>query len=205
MAKQKENSRKLNRDIEFLYELGTLRNMPRAWEQMVGMKCANDLEHTMRVIWLSLIIGRREGVTDEGRLIKMAMVHDIAETRTGDFNYIGKVYVKADEDKAAQETFAGTILEDMYADVLKEYEERKTLISKIVKDADNLDVDVELRELEERGSQIPKKMRFNRVLVRKKKLYTKAGKQLWDALEKADPSAWHLAANKWLKIPTAGT
>src|SRR3989338_696032 len=70
------------RDIEFLYEIGSLRNIPRAWIQHLAADCASTLEHTLRVVFLALLIGRKEGVKDEEKLIKMALVHDLAAPRT---------------------------------------------------------------------------------------------------------------------------
>ena len=58
----------LSRDLEFLYELGSLRNMQRGCRQHLGVDCANDLEHTMRVVFLALAIGRREGNIDENKI-----------------------------------------------------------------------------------------------------------------------------------------
>ncbi len=192
------------RDIEFLYEVGSLRNVQRAWRQHLGVDCATVLEHTVRVMWLSLILGRREKVADEERLIKMALVHDLAETRTADLSYVQKVYVEADEDRAARDTMAGTSLQDFYSDVLQEYEARRSKVARIVKDADNLDIDLEMRELVEQGAQLPKKWKQFRQLVRHQKLYTKAAKDFWDALDKVDVADWHLVANKWVKQPSAG-
>jgi len=147
-----ENTNFGNRDIEFLFEIGSLNNLQRGWEQHFGMKCASIPEHTIRVIWLALIIARREGGADENKIIKMGLVHDISETRTADQSYVQKVYVEADEDKSAKDLFSNTNLEDFYEDALLEYEKRESLEAKIVKDADNLDIDMELKELEERGS-----------------------------------------------------
>jgi len=193
-----------HRDIEFLYEIGSLRNTQRAWRQTVGLDVANDLEHTLRVIWLSLILARSEGVTDEEKIIKMALVHDIAETRTGDFDYMQAVYVKADEKAAANHLFAKTSLQDLNTNVLHEYEQRTSAAAQVVKDADNLDVDLELRELANQGSLMLKKWRQTRRLVRDEKLYTQSAKDLWDELDKVDVTDWHLTTNKWYKIATAG-
>jgi len=191
------------RDIEFLFELGSLRNMQRGWIQHLGTNCANDLEHTMRVVWLALILARREGVGDENKIIKMALVHDIGETRTSDLSYIQKVYVKADEERAVHDIFANTILTD-FEEVVREYEKRDCIEAKLVKDADNLDVELELKELVEQGHQLPKKWAVFRRVVRDEKLYTEAAKRFWDELQDADPSSWHCSANKWLKMPEAG-
>jgi putative hydrolase of HD superfamily len=189
------------RDIEFLYEVGTLRNVQRHWRQTLGVDCANDLEHTMRVVWLALIIARKEGVKDEEKVMKMALVHDLPETRTGDPHYVNKAYVETDADGAAKDMFAGTSLGDFYDTVLAEYMRRRSKVSKIVKDADNLDIDLELKELEERGSKLPKKWREFRRVMRNKKLYTKSAKKLWDTLDKVDVSAWHLKFKNRLAGP----
>jgi len=192
------------RDIEFLFEIGTLKNMDRGWKQHYAMDCASDLEHSFRVALIALILARREGVADEGKILKMALIHDLAETRVSDLSYIQKVYVHADEERAAHDLFEKTSLQDLNETILKEYEGRKTLEAKIVKDADNLDIDIELKEFEERGSQLPAKLAGSRKMVRDEKLYTKSAKEFWDDLQRSDVASWHLTANKWHKIPDAG-
>ena len=191
------------RDIEFLFELGSLRNMQRGWIQHLATDCANDLEHTMRVMWLALILARKHGNCDEAKILKMAMIHDLAETRTSDLSYIQKVYVKANEEKAAHDLLDQTQIND-FEDVWQEYEKRDCIEAKIVKDADNLDVDLELKELEERGQGLPKKWETFRKLVRDEKLHTQEARDFWDELQEADPSDWHLQANKWVKMPETG-
>ncbi|MBX4191562.1 MAG: HD domain-containing protein [Candidatus Doudnabacteria bacterium] len=192
-----------NRDIDFLYEIGSLRNVPRGWRQHLGFDVASDLEHTIRLIWLALIISRMEKSGDENKIIKMALVHDVAETRVSDLSYVQKVYVKADEHKAADDMFKDTIIAD-YREIIAEYEKRESIESKIVKDADNLDIDIELKEIEELGSQLPEKWAGNRRLVRDTKLYTESAKKLWDQIQESDPSSWHMKSNKWIVDPTAG-
>ena len=191
------------RDIEFLYEIGSLRNTQRGWRQHLGMDCANDLEHTIRVAWLALIIARYEGGADEAKILNMALVHDSPETRVSDLSYVQKAYIdtKVPEQRAVDDMFRDTSVSD-FADIFKEFEERACLEAKIVKDADNLDVDIELKELEERGSQLRAKWNKtgNRVLVREQKLYTNTAK----AIQNSDPASWHIAMNKWLTVPDAG-
>ena len=192
------------RDIEFLFEMGTLKNVQRSWQQFVGMECANNLEHSFRVAFIALLIARMEGVTNEEKILKMALIHDLAEARVSDLNYMHKVYTKGDEDRAANDMLRGTSFVDFFKDILKEYEMRKSPEARIVKDADNLDVDVEMKEFEERGSQLPRKWDAARKIIRDKKLYTKSAKTLWDELAKSDVAAWHLTTNKWYLIPDAG-
>ncbi|MGH7141755.1 MAG: HD domain-containing protein, partial [Minisyncoccia bacterium] len=161
-----------NRDIEFLFEIGSMKNVDRSWSQMLGMKCATNLEHSFRVAFVALLIARREaaahrakGISEE-KILKMALIHDLPEARTQDLHYIGKVYASTNDEKAAADLFAGTTFRDLNEDILHEYERRESFEARAIKDADNLDVDIELKELEERGSALPKKWAANRRIVR---------------------------------------
>lgn len=192
-----------SRDLEFLYEIGSLRNVPRAWIQHLATDCASTLEHTLRVVFLALLIARKEGVRNEEKIIKMALVHDLAETRTADLAYVHKVYTTTDDARAARDLFAGTSFAD-FGRVHAQYEKRDSVEAKVVKDADNLDIDIELKEFEERGHKLPAKWKKMRKFVRDKKLYTKTAKKLWDMLQKSNVAQWHMDANKWKKMPNAG-
>lgn len=190
-----------SRDLEFLYELGSMRHVQRAWRQHLATDCANDLEHTMRVLWLALAIARREGVTNEEKVMKMALVHDVAETRVSDLSHLQKKYVKTDEKLAVHDLFTKTSFSDFEL-IVEEYVKRECIESKIVKDADHLDVDIELKELAERGHAIPEKWKPNRAFVRKEKLSTETAKKIWDEIQTSDPSSWYLqTARDWLEAP----
>ncbi len=196
----KKNKKSQTRDIDFLFEVGSLRAAQRAWAQLFGgLKTATILEHMFRVALLALIIARREGVVvDEGKMLQMALLHDLPESRTVDHAHVHKAYVKEDEDRAIHDLFLGTAIATRAKDVLKEYKERTSLEAKIVKDADNIDIDLEFKELEERGSKVPAKQQHFRRVVREEKLYTKAARELWDEIQTADPDAWQTSTNTWL-------
>ncbi len=134
----------------------------------------------------------------------MAMVHDLAETRVSDHSYVQKVYVTADEERAAKDLFADTTISDLEKEILCEYEKRESIEAKIVKDADNLDVDLELKEMIDRGSQLAIKFLKERTFIPNDKLYTKTAKKLWHEIVKSDIHEWHTNANKWVKIKNAG-
>ncbi len=193
------------RDLEFLFEISAMRNMERGWKHQLGMDCANDVEHTFRVMFIALLLARMEGGVDENKVLKMALMHDIDESRTGDAEYVQKRYVSADSERVLKDMFDNTSFDDLRTGVAQEYHARETLEAKIVKDADNIDIDLELRELEDRGSLLPRKWKeTTRRLVREEKLYTDSAKKLWDAIWEADPTDWHRKANKWIHMPEAG-
>ena len=86
----------------------------------------------------------------------------------------------------------GTAIEKEFHALWEEYEKRESLESKIVKDADNLDVDFELAEQATGGNALKELWKDNRRFVAKEKLYTKTAKQIFDQLETANPHEWHL-------------
>ena len=191
------------KDLELLFEMGSMHNIQRGWRQHLGMDCFNILEHSYRVIWIALILARAEGVKNEEKIMKMALIHDLPETRVSDLSYVQKVYASGDEKLACKEMLEGSSVNDFYG-VLEQYEDRDSIEAKIVKDADNLDVDLELKEFEERGSKLPKKWEGFRRMLRDEKLYTQSAKELWDMLQTCEIADWHLQANKWLRIKNAG-
>lgn len=178
-----------NRDIEFFYEIGQLRLIDRMWRRFFHAQTANIAEHTLRVIWIALAIAKKEKVKDEEKIMKMALVHDITESRTGDVDYITRQYVEMKEEMAAEDMLNDTILEDDFLAIWKEYEKRENIEAKIVKDADNLDVNLELREQE--IQTISDKFLKPREVLVKPKLYTKTAKKYWEMINKADVHDWH--------------
>lgn len=181
------------RDIEFLYEINCLRFIPRAWVQMMGPNFSNLAEHHLRVTWLALLLAKYEGQGDTGKIAKMALVHDVAESRTGDANYINRIYNTRNEKMAILDVFEGTALKDEMVELWHEYEKRESIESKIVKDADWLDVDFELQEQITKGETHLSPWKNKRHLVAAK-FHTKSAKKLYSLIRKSNPSDWYLNA-----------
>jgi putative hydrolases of HD superfamily len=186
-VKKKQN---LKRDVSLLYEIGSLRFIDRTWKQFFPNP-QNLAEHHFRVAWIALTLARMEGVTNTDKILKMALVHDISESRTGDVNYLQRQYVTRDEKKGIKDMLSETVLEDEFYALWKEYEERKSIEAKIVKDADNLDPDFELQESKARGFPDIPDWQMIRQQVSEKKLYTKSAKKLWKEMQSVSPHDWH--------------
>ncbi len=185
----------MDRDLELLYELGALRHMPRQWQRFHMANVANNAEHMFRVIWIALTIAKREGKdVDTEKIVKIAMAHDVAESRTGDVDYLSRQYVDRHEDKALADMFEDTSLGEEFIALLKEYEERKTLEARIVKDADNLDVDMELREQSATGIKLAGEDSWTnmRKHVGETKLFTAAAREMHKAIWLSNPHDWHM-------------
>jgi putative hydrolase of HD superfamily len=181
----------LDRDIQFLYEMGSLRYIPRMWHRYSNTDFANITEHHFRVAWIALMIAAHEKNVDTGKMVKMALVHDIAESRHGDVDDISRQYVERKEELAINDVLGDTALKDEFLKLWQEYEKRESIESKIVKDADNIDVDLELAEQKAKGSTLPDALAESRKFVGENKLYTKSGKKIWNTVMNSNPHDWH--------------
>jgi putative hydrolases of HD superfamily len=184
----------LDRDLEFLYEIGTLRYIPRMWQRFLRIDGDNLAEHHLRVAWTALFIAKHEKVQDTDKILKMALIHDIAESRTGDVDYLSRQYVIRNEDLGFEDMVENTALAKELQSLYKEYEERQSIESKIVKDADNLAVDFEMREQADRGTAIMKHpdWQAQRADLRENHLFTKTAKRISTAIRDSNPHDWHL-------------
>ena len=180
-----------NRDLELLYELGSLRFIQRTWRHFYNPDFKNLAEHHLSVAWISLMLAKQEGVTNTDKILKLAILHDVAESRTGDVNYIQRQYVERNEDLGIADIFDSTSLRDEFTALWKEYKEMKTIEAQIVKDADMLDVDLELKEQEAKGNNLRKEWVKSRNFVFKHKLYTKTAKKIWKQIQTSNPHDWH--------------
>jgi putative hydrolase of HD superfamily len=178
-------------DINFLYEMGSIRYIQRMWSRFAGTEFANLAEHHFQVFWIAMVIAAQEKSVDTGKIAKMVMVHDIAESRTGDVDYLARQYVERSEKLGIQDMLAGTVLEKEFYALWEEYEERTSLESRIVKDADNLNVDFELMEQASRGNVLRDQW-VHRAKVAESKLYTDTAKAIYRQLVESNPHEWHM-------------
>lgn len=181
----------MSRDIAFLYEMGSIRFMDRMWRRFLNGDFANLAEHHFRVFWIAMVIAAREPGADSAKVAKLALLHDITESRTGDVDYLARQYTERNEKLAITDMLEGTTLKDEFYALWGEYEQRQTLESKIVKDADNIDVDMELAEQASKGHPLQDLWVANRTFVAENRLYTKTAKALVKQLGAVNPHSWH--------------
>lgn len=126
------------RIADFLFEIGTLRNMRRMQSQVLPQATDTIASHSFETAMIGMILAKMENA-DENKVIKMCLFHDIAEARIGDANFIHKQYVEAEEEKALTDQVSQTPIADDILEIIKEYEARESLEAKVAKDADLLD------------------------------------------------------------------
>jgi len=124
--------------VNFLYEVGTARNIVRGHCQLIRNADDTIAAHSFRTAIIGLILAELEE-TNEDKALKMCLLHDLAEIRTGDANFINKYYRVEQEEKAIQGQWKDIVGGKKVISLLKEYNERKSKEAIVAKDADILD------------------------------------------------------------------
>lgn len=150
--------------ISFLAELMRLKSTPRIGWLLRGVRDVESVAaHSFGVAVIAMLLAdraRSRGVeVNVERLLRMALLHDLTETRTGDLpstikRYFGKASIKAADEAIAIEIFAqlGDFRES-YLELWSDYEHRASVESRLVKAADKLDLLVQSREYEKGGAR----------------------------------------------------
>ncbi|HAS89218.1 MAG TPA: phosphohydrolase [Desulfovibrio sp.] len=185
MMKNLENRDKMTRLADFLFEVGMLRKTPRTGYQFLGTGSESVADHSYRVAVLGYVLADMAGA-DMARTVFMCLFHDLHEARTGDFNYVNRIYNRSYRDKALRHTLAGTGLEDKIFPHWEELEECETLESKLAQDADQLDFILNLKEELDMGNPYAGKWLESAL----KRLRTEEGQKLADKIAETDHKDW---------------
>ena len=97
----------MDRIVEFLFEVGMLKRTPRSGWQFLDGGSESVAEHVYRTTMVAYVLARLEGTVDTERVLRLALIHDLPEARTGDLNYVNQKYVTADETRAADDMTRG--------------------------------------------------------------------------------------------------
>ena len=141
----------MDRLVEFLFEVGMLKRTPRSGWQFLGAGSESVADHVFRVAMIAFVLARMEDGADADRVLRLALVHDLPEARTGDLNYVNQKYVTPDEARAADDLSAGLPFADELRSLLAEYRAEETPESIIAHDADQLEMLLELKEHIDKG------------------------------------------------------
>ncbi|MDR2141500.1 MAG: HD domain-containing protein [Deltaproteobacteria bacterium] len=174
------------RILDFLFEAASLRRTPRTGYQFLGRGRESVAEHTFGVAMVAFALGRLEERADLGKLLRLALFHDLAEARTGDLNYVNKRYVVAQEDAAFADATQGLPFEGELRDLWAEWRAGETLEARLAADADQLDMMLELRRLAGHGWAAAEEWLF----YAQKRLKTETARELAQELTQADPDHW---------------
>lgn len=142
----------IDRIVDFFFEAGILRFTPRSGWAFLGSGQENVAEHSFRVALISFTLARIMGANPQ-KAACIGLFHDLHEARTGDLNYLQQRYVKSDQVRAQRDAVSGTPIEEDILNLFQEFEERTSLEAKIVRDADQLDLILNLKLELEKGTE----------------------------------------------------
>jgi len=144
MAKPKDKD--LKNIANFIYEAGILAKTPRSGFHFLGTGDQTVAEHSNRVTIIGYALAMIEKDIDPLKVMKMCLLHDLAEGRTSDLNYVHQKYVTVAEKQAVHDLAVTLPFGDDMEDVIEEYEKRESRESKLAKDADALEWLISLKE-----------------------------------------------------------
>ena len=140
------------------FEVRMLKDLVRSGYAFLGSGKESIAEHSFMTAFICFAMAGMDPAVDREKLIVMALVHDLAEARTGDFNYVQKNYSVTDESRAISHLthnlpFGAKNSE--IADLIEEFNEGLSREAKLANDADQLSFILELKKLDDTGAKGP--------------------------------------------------
>ncbi len=170
----------------FLFEVGMLNKTPRTGFRFLGSGKESVAEHILRTLFIGYSLCKLDPAADELKVLRMCLVHDLPEARTGDQNYMYKKYVTVDEEKAVRELTEHLPFGGEIRAVLEEFNEKKTREALLAHDADQIGLILQLKEYGDLGNQYSQE--WLNFAVRR--LCTDQGKRLADKILHTDWTQW---------------
>ena len=185
--------------VNFLFEVGILKNTPRSGYQFLGSGGESVADHSFRVAVIAYLLGKNEPKADIQKVLLMSLFHDFHEARTGDHNYVNKRYVTVNEDKAVRDLAQKLPFGQEIVSLIDEFKSRETLEARLSHDADQLDFILELKRQLDLGNKSAAE--WLRYAV--KRLITDYAKELADEITKTGSSDWWFEKNEelWVNGP----
>lgn len=183
----------MNKRILYLIQqAGSLMQMPRSHKRNLGTTFDTVASHSFHVAIIAYCIARMENLShdDAQKCLTMGLLHDLAEARTGDMDFISKNYCEVDEEKAIKNQFADIEFGQDLEKIVDEYEDRKNLISKCAKDADSLEQMFQEWVLSWQGNKIANQWFEGDFIYRVPNLFTESAKKLALDMKDSNPNQW---------------
>ena len=171
---------------DFLFEVGMLCKTPRSGYQFLGSGRESVAEHVLRTVFIGYALCKLNNSLDELRVLKMCILHDLPEARTGDMNYVNKKYVEVDEAKAVRELTEGLFFGGDIRQAIKEFNAKETMESRIAHDADQIALILQLKEYGDLGNKYSDEW----IKYALQRLSTEEGEKLAARIIQTDSSHW---------------
>ncbi|MFH1146475.1 MAG: HD domain-containing protein [Pseudomonadota bacterium] len=176
----------LKRIANFLFEAGMLKKTPRTGYRFLGSGSESVADHSYRVILIGYVLAELIPGVDRGRVVELCLVHDLTEARTGDLNYVYKEYTTVDVDSALESMTEGLAFGDSVKSLVTEFNDGRTEEARLARDADCLDLLLELKEQHDLGNKYAES--WLRHIT--KRISTPIGKKLAEEIIETDFCSW---------------
>ena len=176
----------MNDIVNFLFEAGMLARTPRSFASFLGSGDQSVAEHINRVSYIGYVLATMDKRADISKVLKMCLFHDIAEARVSDLNYVHQKYTEKKEEEAVKDLTETLPFGKDMRELIEEYERRESREACLVKDADNLEFLLSLKEQVDTGNErartwMPPLM---------KRFITQEAKELAKVIMKTDSDKW---------------
>jgi putative hydrolase of HD superfamily len=189
----------MRESVNFLFEIGMLKRIPRSGYQFLGTGGESVAEHSFRVAIIAYMLAKNEPKADTRKAVLMSLFHDFHEARTGDHNYVNKKYVAVNENGAINDLAKGLPFGQEIVSLINEFNLQETIEAKLSRDADQIDFILELKRQKDLGNQSAAEwLRYS-----VKRLVTDFAKKLADEITCTDSSVWWFEKNEklWINGP----
>lgn len=143
--------------VELFFKLGELKTIKRSGWIRHGIKNPESIaDHSFRMAMIALILGD-EFKLDTSKLIKMALIHDIAEIIVGDLTPYCNINIQeksSQEYNAMKELLSYISKSSYYMDLWLEFERQETKEAKLVHNIDKLEMIIQAVEYENSQSYL---------------------------------------------------
>lgn len=142
--------------FDFFYLVSELKKVPRkGWISKVGIEHPESVaDHSYGTAIMAMVLSDSHDLDTE-KILKMALLHDLAESITGDFmpDEISKENKKIAEDDAMKEIFSKLPdkLAEQYDRIWKEYMQSDTNESILVHEIDKLEMAIQAAKYSSEG------------------------------------------------------
>lgn len=134
--------------FDFFYAISELKKVPRkGWKEKVGIdKPESVADHSYGTAIMAMVFSDIKNTNTE-KMLKMALLHDLAESITGDFtpNEISKENKKLVENEVMEDILSKlpANIAEQYGKIWKEFQEGKTKESLLLHDIDRLEMAIQ--------------------------------------------------------------
>lgn len=172
--------------VDLLFEARLLKEIPRSGYQFLGVGRESVAEHTFMVTFIANVMATRQPEVDALKLLRMCLLHDLPEARTGDLNAVQKKYVTADEPKAISEMTQTLPFGDVICELLEEFRSGLTLEAQLAHDADQLALLMDLKTFQDIGHASPAKW----IPHVRERMITEAGRKMARGILETEWDHW---------------